>query len=172
MNEEYVVLVDSEGHSYGVAEKIEAHKSGLLHRAISVFLFDKDGRMLLQRRSASKYHAAGLWANSCCGHPRPGQFPIDAAVRRLQEELGIHSELHSLGHICYEAIINEEMKENEYVHLFAGSFTGSYSLNPDEVSEIHLEYPRSILSSDSPLRHLLMPWFKIYLDKLWAKDNS
>ncbi|UKL12802.1 isopentenyl-diphosphate Delta-isomerase [Pseudomonas savastanoi] len=91
-----------------MAEKIEAHQSGLLHRAISVFLFDKDGRLLLQRRSASKYHAAGLWANSCCGHPRPGELPIDAAVRRLQEELGIHSELNSWGHICYEAIIRKK----------------------------------------------------------------
>nr|WP_216597184.1 isopentenyl-diphosphate Delta-isomerase [Pseudomonas syringae]SPD89354.1 putative isopentenyl-diphosphate delta-isomerase, type 1 [Pseudomonas syringae pv. cerasicola] len=161
------MLVDDDDHPYGMAEKIEAHKSGLLHRAISVFLFDKDGRLLLQRRSASKYHAAGLWANSCCGHPRPGELPIDAAVRRLQEELGIHSELSSWGHICYEATINEEMKENEYVHLFTGCFTGAYSLNPDEVSEIQLEYPRSILSGDSPLRSSLTPWFKIYLDKLW-----
>lgn len=168
MNDEYVVLVDAGDHPCGIAEKIEAHKSGLLHRAISVFLFDKDGRMLLQRRSANKYHAAGLWANSCCGHPRPGELPIDAAARRLQEELGVHSELQSFGNICYEAIINKEMKEHEYVHLFTGSFTGAYNLNPDEVCDIRLEYPRSILSSDSPFRHLLTPWFKIYLDKLWG----
>ena len=80
---ERVVLVDSSDREVGTEEKLAAHQRGVLHRAFSVFVFDPSGRLLLQRRAAIKYHSAGLWSNSCCGHPSPGEKTIDAAGRRL-----------------------------------------------------------------------------------------
>ena len=85
---EELILVDSRNRALGEAEKWAVHKKGLLHRAFSIFLVDHEGRLLLQRRSAIKYHSAGLWANSCCGHPRPHERTLAAARRRLREELG------------------------------------------------------------------------------------
>src|SRR5688500_12367402 len=85
---EHLILIDERNHAIGRAEKWDVHARGLLHRAFSIFLVDDAGRVLLQQRSRQKYHSAGLWANSCCGHPRPGERTHAAAKRRLHEELG------------------------------------------------------------------------------------
>src|SRR3989338_5068869 len=98
---ESVVLVDESDKPVGQAEKLEAHRLGLLHRAFSVFVFDPQGELLLQQRAASKYHAAGLWANTCCGHPRPGEDLVAAAHRRLREELGLSCRLSRAGQLTY-----------------------------------------------------------------------
>ena len=83
-------LVDEDGATIGTAEKLAAHQPpGQLHRAFSVFLFDEQGRLLLQRRALGKYHSPGVWSNTCCGHPYPGEAPFAAAARRTYEELGI-----------------------------------------------------------------------------------
>src|SRR4051794_16519236 len=86
---EEVILVSPTDRATGRAEKLAAHAEGKRHRAFSIFLVDRRGRILLQRRQRTKYHSAGLWANSCCGHPRPGERTLSAARRRLSEELGI-----------------------------------------------------------------------------------
>lgn len=70
---EYVILVDENDHMIGTAEKIAAHKNPKLHRAFSIFVFNSRGELLIQKRAANKYHCPGLWANTCCGHPRPGE---------------------------------------------------------------------------------------------------
>src|SRR5947209_8683844 len=93
MLREEVILVDSGDNEIGVAEKLEAHRRGDLHRAFSVMVWDTRGRLLLQRRHIGKYHSGGLWTNSCCGHPRPGETPIEAAVRRLDEEMRVICDL-------------------------------------------------------------------------------
>ncbi len=90
---EYVILVDKNDQPIGEMEKMEAHEKGLLHRAFSVFLFNKKGEMLLQQRAISKYHSGGLWTNACCSHPRKGEATIDAAHRRLEEEMGFDCEV-------------------------------------------------------------------------------
>ena len=87
---EQVVLVDEGDRAIGAAEKLSAHRDGgRLHRAFSVFLFDAQGRVLLQRRAVAKYHFPLLWTNACCGHPRPGEGVVEAARRRVREELGV-----------------------------------------------------------------------------------
>src|SRR5215207_708086 len=96
MRHQEVILVNDQDEPMGVMEKMEAHEKGLLHRAFSVFIFDKEGRMLLQQRAAEKYHGALLWTNSCCSHPYPGEKVEDAAVRRLEEEMGFVTSLEKI----------------------------------------------------------------------------
>jgi len=91
---EMVILVDKNDKQIGIEEKMTAHRQGLRHRAFSIFIFDSKSRLLLQKRSASKYHSPNLWSNTCCSHPRPGESTEIAAHRRLQEEIGINTELH------------------------------------------------------------------------------
>lgn len=118
-----VILVDEQDDCIGYCDKLEAHRKGLLHRAVSVMLFDEDGNLLIQRRALGKYHAAGLWANTCCGHPLPGESPQEAAERRLFEELGLSSPLTFLCHIYYKKDLPNGMIEHEYVWVFKGLYT-------------------------------------------------
>ena len=99
MKHQQVILVNEQDEPKGVMEKMEAHEKGLLHRAFSVFIFDKEGRMLLQQRAAEKYHGAFLWTNACCSHPYPDEKVEDAALRRLEEEMGFTTRLEK--NICF-----------------------------------------------------------------------
>lgn len=121
-----VELVDRDGKTIGVAGKLEAHVApGLLHRAVSVILFDGD-RILLQRRAPTLYHFASRWSNSCCTHPRPGETPIAAARRRLLEEMRIVADLIPAGILRYEARDPATgLIEREHDHVFTGAFRGT-----------------------------------------------
>jgi isopentenyl-diphosphate delta-isomerase len=132
--EELVVLVDEHDREIGTADKLAAHRSGALHRAFSVVLFDRAGRMLLQRRARGKYHSGGLWSNTCCGHPRPHEAVADAAGRRLTEELGISCGLRAVGAFRYRTRLGD-LEEHEYDHVLVGRFDGSPRPNPDEVDD-------------------------------------
>jgi isopentenyl-diphosphate delta-isomerase len=120
---EEVVLVDRHDVAIGRSEKVTAHRApGLLHRAFSVLLFDEAGRLLLQRRHRSKYHFGGRWSNSCCGHPRPGEDIVDAAVRRVGEELGLHVAISSTGCFEYQACDPASgLVEHEIDHVLHGT---------------------------------------------------
>ena len=117
---ERVVLVDEAGHEVGTMEKLRAHQEGLLHRAVSVFLFDDAGRLLLQRRAGGKYHSGGRWTNTCCSHPRPGEEPAAAARRRLREEMGIDCPLREVFSFVYRAKVGGGLVEHELDHVFVG----------------------------------------------------
>src|SRR5215203_1217643 len=103
MKKQKVILVSAQDEEIGVMEKMKAHENGLLHRAFSVFIFDKEGRMLLQQRAAEKYHGAFLWTNACCSHPYPSEKVEDAAMRRLEEEMGIVTSLEKIFVFTYKA---------------------------------------------------------------------
>jgi isopentenyl-diphosphate delta-isomerase len=135
MAADQLVLVDESDVAIGSIEKMKAHSEGLLHRAFSIFLFDDDGRMLLQRRALTKYHSAGLWSNACCGHPRTGEQTAAGARRRLQEELGIDSSLNHLGSFRYRAELENGLVEHEIDHVFVGRHNGSVDPNPAEVAD-------------------------------------
>ena len=90
---EEVILVNEQDEQTGTIEKMEAHRKALLHRAFSIFIFNTRGEMLLQQRALGKYHSPGLWTNTCCSHPRPGEGVESAAARRLKEEMGIETSL-------------------------------------------------------------------------------
>ncbi|MBI5069611.1 MAG: isopentenyl-diphosphate Delta-isomerase [Deltaproteobacteria bacterium] len=131
---ERVVLVDEADVARGSEEKLAAHRAGLLHRAFSIFVFDGAGRLLLQRRADGKYHSAGQWSNTCCGHPRPAE-PLEAAARRrLQEEMGLACALRPLGTYRYQARLDGGLSENEIDHLLVGEFEGRPSPDPREAS--------------------------------------
>jgi len=130
-----VIVVDPNDIPIGTAPKLEAHQNGLRHRAISVIIGDHRGRMLLHRRAAGKYHSGGLWTNTCCSHPRPGEHATDAAVRRLAEEMGITCPLAFIFSMNYRAEVSNNLIEDEIVHVFSGHFDGTPTPNPLEVSE-------------------------------------
>src|ERR1051326_6717685 len=94
--EERVVLVNERDEMIGLENKTQAHLLGALHRAFSVFIINANGQLLLQKRAQTKYHSKGLWSNTCCGHPRPGETIEQASRRRLGEEMGIYSDLRKL----------------------------------------------------------------------------
>ena len=133
--DELVVLVDRHDTPIGVAPKLAAHRDGLLHRAVSVLLFDNAGRVLLQRRADGKYHSALLWSNTCCGHPRPNESSRDAACRRLREEMGIAScQLESAGRFEYRADELGALIESEIDHVYVGRWSGTPCPDPREVA--------------------------------------
>lgn len=133
--EQHVVLVDTEDRPTGSIEKMKAHQRGLLHRAVSVLIFNNRNEWLLQKRTAFKYHSAGLWSNACCTHPTPGEQPAEAAQRRLAEEMGLHCPLSPLFHFTYHACLGRGMTEYEYDHVFIGKTNELPYINPAEVSD-------------------------------------
>ena len=132
--QERVVLVDRCGRAIGVALKHAAHRAARRHRAFSVFVFNEAGALLLQRRSKRKYHSAGLWSNTACGHPRPREAVIAAARRRLTEEMGLRCTLRRMGAFTYRAAVEGGGWEHEYDHVFAGTTSDHPTPDPAEVS--------------------------------------
>ena len=137
---ETVILVNTADQPVGRMEKFEAHQRGLLHRAFSVFLFNERGETLLQQRAAGKYHSPLLWTNSCCSHQREGESNLEAATRRLHEELGIDpsqiSELKDSFHFIYRAEFDNGLTEHELDHVILGRVDGSVTLNTEEVEAV------------------------------------
>jgi isopentenyl-diphosphate delta-isomerase len=129
-----LILVDARNRAVGRAGKMEVHRRGLRHRAFSIFLVDEAGRLLLQRRSRRKYHSAGLWANSCCGHPSPGERTHQAARRRLREELGASARLKFGFRTQYRTALPNGLIEHEIVHVYVGREPRKVMPNPQEVA--------------------------------------
>ncbi len=134
MVNESVILVDTNDQTLGTMEKMEAHRLGKLHRAISVFVFNRKGELLMQQRAAQKYHSAGKWSNTTCSHPRLGEQNIDAATRRLKEEMGLDCNLVYGFNFIYQANFGNGLFEHEYDHVFFGITDVLPQLNIDEVS--------------------------------------
>ena len=133
---EQLILVNQQNRAVGRGEKYAVHAAGLLHRAFSVFLVDANGRILLQQRSPKKYHSGGLWANSCCGHPRPGETTLRAAERRLGEDLGATTKLRFGVRAHYRAEFANGLAENEIVYVYFGVVPEKLRPNPAEVAAI------------------------------------
>ncbi len=134
---EEVILVDENDNQIGTAEKLAAHQNGgRLHRAISVFVFNKKGETMLQKRAMVKYHSVGQWGNTVCSHPRPGEKVMDAAHRRLKEEMGFDCELKEAFNFPYKAAdIGNGLTEQEYDHIIFGFYDGEPVCNKDEVMD-------------------------------------
>ncbi len=130
-----VVLVNENDIQVGSMEKMEAHRKGVLHRAFSILLFNSTGEVLLQKRSATKYHSAGLWTNTCCSHPKPNEKIEDAVSRRLQEEMGIVLNPEFAFKFIYNATLDNNLIEHELDHVFIGQFDGEPIINELEVED-------------------------------------
>jgi isopentenyl-diphosphate Delta-isomerase len=166
--EERVVLVDISDCAIGTEDKLAAHRSGVLHRAFSVFVFDGARNLLLQRRARTKYHSGGLWANSCCGHPRPGESVQAAATRRLYEEMGFGCELRTLTSFVYRADVGKGLVEHEYDHVLVGRFDGAPAPDPGEVEEWRWVRMNSLAGEIAEHDDRFAAWFPIALDELRA----
>lgn len=130
---EEVILVDANDLAIGTMEKIEAHEKGLLHRAFSILLVNEKGEMLLQQRALEKYHSPGLWTNACCSHPRPNETNLNAAHRRLQEELGMSVDLKEIFQFTYHAELEHGLFEHEIDHVYLGLTNENPTINLSEV---------------------------------------
>ena len=130
-----VVLVNEQDQIVGVLDKTQAHVTGSLHRAFSVFILNSADQLLLQRRALTKYHSKGLWSNTCCGHPRPGETIGEASGRRLLEEMGFQTDLRKLFDFTYYAPLDEGLIEHEFDHVMIGRFEDAPKPNSDEVME-------------------------------------
>jgi len=169
---EYVVLVDELDNELGLMEKMEAHEKGALHRAFSVFTFNSKGELLLQRRALSKYHSAGLWTNTCCSHPRESEPTIDAAHRRLQEEMGFDCELTKAFDFIYKKKMDKGLIEHELDHVFIGRFDGQPNINRNEVDDYKNMAIDELVKDIEEFPNKYTEWFKICLEETLLYQKS
>ncbi|MBM72511.1 MAG: isopentenyl-diphosphate delta-isomerase [Crocinitomicaceae bacterium] len=164
---EEVILVDKNDVECGTMQKMEVHKNGgALHRAFSVFIFNTKGELLLQKRAEHKYHSGGLWTNTCCSHPRPGETTREAGNRRLVEEMGMDCKLIELFRFEYKAELNQGMTEWELDHVLLGLSDKVPQINKDEVAEYKY---MSLDEIDHDLKinpQNYSEWFKICFERV------
>lgn len=172
---EMVVLVDELNNETGVMDKLGAHLSGRLHRAVSVFIFNSRGEMLLQQRAAGKYHSAGLWSNTCCSHPRPGEPIEEAAHRRLFEEMGLKCGLQEIFTFIYKADLENNLTEFEFDHVFSGICDDVPQPDPEEVAAWKYVPVADVEKDVAANPDHYSAWFKICLteqkEELFNKTN-
>jgi isopentenyl-diphosphate delta-isomerase len=161
-----VILVNERDKAIGTMDKMKAHELGVLHRAFSIFLFNDNGELLLQKRNDSKYHSGGLWTNTCCSHPKPSDILKEGALKRLNEEMGIAADIKFVFSFIYKAEFDNGLIENEFDHVFLGSFNGIPNINSDEVSDWKYMSLQSIKNEIELSPELFTEWFKIALPKL------
>ncbi|MBD3329397.1 isopentenyl-diphosphate Delta-isomerase [Candidatus Dojkabacteria bacterium] len=130
-----IILVNKDDNVLGSGEKLDVHKKGLTHRAFSIFIFNSDGELMLQKRDSGKYHSGGLWTNTCCSHPRKGEDINIAVHRRLKEEMGFDTQLEEKFVFHYRAEFDNGLIEDEVDHVFYGYYDGEPELNPEEAED-------------------------------------
>ena len=166
---EKVILVNELDQELGVQEKLATHLEGALHRAVSVFLFNDKKELLIQQRAFSKYHSGGLWSNTCCGHPRPGESTLQAALRRLHEEMGIRASLEKAFDFIYRTELDKELIEYEFDHVFVGKFEGVVHLNAEEVHAYRWISAAELEKSFFEKPQEFTFWFKLAWQKVAQK---
>lgn len=161
-----VVLVNEDDIAIGEMEKLEAHQKGLLHRAFSVFIFNDKGEMLLQQRAPGKYHSPCLWSNACCSHPLQNEVVMDAAKKRLVEEMGFVTDLSHLFSFIYKAAFENGLTEYEYDHVFTGIYNGPILPNEEEVMAFCFMSMSDIALSLEHHPEKFTIWFRIAFEKI------
>ncbi len=166
MVKQHVILVDKNNRKIGVEEKIKAHKEGKLHRAFSIFIFNSEGDLLIQQRAKTKYHSGGLWSNTVCSHPKPDETYLQAAHRRLKEEMGFDCNLKKSFCFIYNTGFQNGLIENEYDCVFIGKFDGTPKPNHKEIMDYKWismkELKQDIIKNPSKYS----VWLKIALNKI------
>ena len=173
--EQNLIWVDLMDHEIGYGEKLETHQKNVLHRAFSVFLY-ANGKMLLQKREKRKYHSGELWANSCCSHPRKGEDILEAAGRRLEEELGIKQGICDLkeidSFIYFQAY--DGLSEYEFDHVIIAEYDGEVTPNPEEIEDVRwVTYEELEMELMEHPEHFAA-WFLIAAPKVlrWLKEEK
>ena len=169
----FVNLVDESDNTVGVMEKLEVHRNALLHRAVSVFITNSKGEWILQRRALNKYHSNGLWSNTCCSHPYPGETALEAANRRLAEEMEMQCPLHEIFTFLYKESLDNGLTEFELDHIFVGVTDEFPQINKDEVAEWRAFSLSEINSGIKSNPELFTVWFKkLFWQLNWNVENS
>ena len=166
MNEEKVILVDKEDFQLGLMPKMEAHRKGVLHRAFSIFIFNKSNSLLLQKRSKLKYHSPGLWTNTCCSHQRDGESTIEAARRRLNEEMGFNVDIKEICSFIYKANLKNGLTEHEFDHVLVGHTDLNPKINIKEVEDwkwVDMSFLEQDLDRNP---NIYTEWFKIIFKRV------
>ena len=167
-----VILVDLNDIEIGTMKKMEAHEKALLHRAFSVFIFNSNGELLMQQRAYDKYHSAGLWTNTCCSHPFPGEKTLDAANRRLHEEMGLKTDLEFKFKFLYKAPFDNNLTEHEIDHVFVGHSDKLPELNTHEVAAHKYMTLENLQESISNNPEQYTEWFKIIFSEFIHEISS
>lgn len=175
---EEVVLLDDLWNEIGVCEKLRAHREGMRHKAVSVFVRNGAREFLMQRRAGGKYHSPGVWSNACCTHPRQGEHPEAAARRRLREEMGFVCDLEGRGRYAYREPVGDALVENEVVDLFFGTHDGAILPDPAEVSEFRWVRMAELRADMDRRPDRYSAWFRRYVGSFgggieaWLADGG
>ncbi|MEO8862077.1 MAG: isopentenyl-diphosphate Delta-isomerase [Ginsengibacter sp.] len=161
-----MILVNEKDMETGTMEKMEAHVKGLLHRAFSIFIFNTKGEFLLQQRALGKYHNGGIWSNTCCSHPLPGEDILNAANRRLFEEMGFSTALSPAFNFIYNANFSNGLTEHEFDHVFTGMYDGEIKADKAEVNDYCFKKIEDIETSMETHPQKYSEWFKIALPQI------
>ena len=162
-----VIVVNEKDEWMGTMDKMEAHLSGTLHRAFSVFVLNNNNELILQQRALHKYHSGGLWSNTCCSHPMPAESTLAAAHRRLQEEMGFDCELKPIFTLRYKANVGE-LIENEYDHIYLGTYNGDVKINKEEVSDYKLISLKKLEDELANKPNSFTPWLHLAFQQFKA----
>ncbi len=173
MTKREIILVDEEDNKIGTGEKMKVHQQGKLHRSFSIFIFNSQGELLLQKRASTKYHSAGLWSNTCCSHPRPNKNLIQEVKRRLKEEMGIDCALKEIFSFVYRTDFGN-LIEYEFDHVFVGKFDGSPKINKREAEDWQWINPRDLKKDIKQHPENYAYWFKKILREVlkYAKQRK
>lgn len=169
-----VILVDENDEQIGTMGKMEVHQKALLHRAFSIFVFNEKGEILLQKRANKKYHSGGLWTNTCCSHPKPGEETLAAAKKRLHEEMGFDIALTKAFDFIYKAPFDNGLTEYEFDHVFVGNYDGDIFPDAEEVSDYCYKSVEEVKNSIQTHPQKYTEWFKIAFPKMeeYLVNNS
>jgi len=168
MQEEQVILVNEQDEQIGLMPKLEAHQKGVLHRAFSVFVFNQNDELMLQKRALHKYHSPGLWTNTCCSHQRDGESNLEAGARRLQEEMGFVTPLQESVSFIYKAPFDNGLTEHEYDHVLIGYYDQVPVINPEEVADWKWMPLDEVKTDIEEHPEQYTAWFKIIFDKFYS----
>ena len=164
-----VKLVDENDNPIGTMPKMEAHEKAMLHRAFSVFILNANDEVLLQQRANDKYHSAGLWTNTCCSHPHPGEDTLGAARRRLKEEMGMEADLQFVFKFMYKAPFDNLLTEHEIDHVFIGKTDQLPVINPEEVASYKYMKPEDIKLDMEQNPQSYTVWFRIIFNEFYKE---
>ncbi len=161
---EYILLVNEDDKEIGIGEKMEVHRTGQLHRAFSIFVFNSENKLLLQKRAKSKYHSGGLLTNTCCSHQRQGEDLYETIHTRLMEEMGFDCDLEEIFTLKYRAELDNGLIEHEIDHVFIGRYDGEPVPNPDEVDDYEWVNLEDVLRgvNESPEKYTC--WFRLLIE--------
>jgi isopentenyl-diphosphate delta-isomerase len=161
-----VILVNEQDEEIGVMDKMEAHKKGLLHRAISIFIFNSNNEWLLQQRAEHKYHSGLLWSNASCTHPMGGEDEMTAANRRLEEEMGMKASLKKLFNFHYKAYLDNDLIEHELDHIFLGYTNQIPVINPEEACDYRYISTGNLKQEIESTPEIFSEWFKLLFERI------